>query len=159
MTTLLLSDRRDADCVRCCQSTARVRLVVRFRAWGLDAALAEGVSPDSSAPLSLRAHALISARTRNALSREIRQILGKANQPRSPFDPTVPICRRKVRNARAALDELAARLQGPGPVEARGIAQVRLLLTHSSSPLYSHPLADDLRDSIQAAIDGLQPRL
>lgn len=159
MTTLLLSDQPDADCVRCAGTSPRVRLEARLHAWSLDVALAAGVSPDSGAALSLRAHGLIGARCRARLSREITDILRRADQARSPFDPTVPLCRGKVRGAGAALEALADRLQSPDPVEARGIAQVRLLLTDSSSPLYSQPHADDLRDVVRTALDALEPRL
>ena len=157
MTTLLLSD--DCEFVRCCQSSPRVRLVARLRASELDAALAAGASPDSSAPLSLHAHALISAKNRRKLSQEILQILHKAEQPRSVFDPTVPICRRKVLNVRELVEELADRLQDRNPVATHGVANVRLLLRDGAGPLYEHPGADDLRYRLEAAIAALQPRL
>jgi hypothetical protein len=157
MTTLLLSD--DHNVVTCCQSSPRIRLVARLRASGLDAALAAGASPDSSAPLSLHAHALISAKHRRKLSDEILHILHKAQRPRSPFDPTVPICRRKILNARAALETITDHLQDPGPVATPGIAQIRLLLKDGSGPLYEHPFADDLREPLEAAIAALKPRL
>jgi hypothetical protein len=157
MTTLLVSDTRDS--VRCCHISPRVRLVARLRGLDLDVALAGGASPDSGAALSLRAHTLIGASTRIELSREIRRVLRRANQLRSPFDPTVPICRRKIRDATAAFDELSDRLQGSDPVDSRGVAQVRLLLRTGSGPLYSHPFADDLVPAIHAIIDALEPRL
>jgi hypothetical protein len=157
MTTLLLSD--DYNSVRCCQSSPRMRLAARLRAPYLDAALAAGASPDSSAPLSLRAHALVSAKDRRKLSRELLHILHKAEQSQSPFDPTVPICRRKILKARDLFRELADRLQDRDPVTTRGVAQVRVLLRDGSGPLYERPFADDLRDPLQAAIAALNPRL
>jgi len=157
MTTLLLSD--DCEFVRCCQSSPRVRLVARLRAPELDAALAAGASPDSSAPLSLHAHALISAKNRRKLSQEILQILHKAEQPRSVFDPTVPICRRKVLNVRELFEELADRLQDRNPVATHGVAKVQRLLRDGAGPLYEHPGADDLRSPLEAAIAALKPRL
>lgn len=157
MTTLLLSD--DCDFVRCCHISPRIRLVARLHATDLDAALAAGASPDSSAPLSLHAHALISAKNRRKLSQEILQILHKAERPRSPFDPTVPICRRKILNAREALEAITDRVQDAGPVATPGMAQVRRLLRDGSGPLYEHPFADDLRGPLEAAITALTPRL
>ena len=157
MTTLLLSD--DRNFVRCCQSSPRVRLVARLRASHLDAALVSGASLDSSAPLSLHAHGLISAKNRHKLSEEVREIVRKADQPRSVFDPTVPICRRKVLAVRELFEELADRLQDRDPVAPHGVANVRRLVREGAGPLYERPSEDDLQDFLEEAIGALQPRL
>jgi hypothetical protein len=157
MTTLLLSD--DRNFVRCCQSSPRIRLVARLRAAHLDAALARGASPDSSAPLSLHAHALIGVKNRRKLSGEILEILHKAEQPRSVFDPTVPICRGKVLAVRELFEEIVDRLEDREPVAAHGVANVRRLLREGAGPLYERPCADDLRSFLEEAIAALQPRL
>lgn len=158
MATLLLADRADTHYITCCRSGVRVRLLARLRAWQLDVALAAGASPDSSAALSLRARTLISSKTRRELARAIRHLLHRAERPHHPFDPTVWICRREILAASAALEELAERLREPGPVDVRGIAQVKLLLTDGSGPLYNRPHTRDLPRSLQAAIDALEPR-
>jgi hypothetical protein len=157
MTTLLLSD--DHNFVRCCHSNRRIRLVARLRASNLDAALATGASPDSSAPLSLHAHSLISAKNRRKLSEEILQILHRAEQPRSVFDPTVPICRSKVLDVRELFEALADRLQDRNPVTPDGVANVRRLLREGAGPLYERPSADDLKSFLEDAIVAPQPRL
>lgn len=157
MTTLLLSD--DRNFVRCCHSSRRTRLVARLRASNLDAALAKGASPDSSAPLSLHAHALISAKNRRKLSEEILEIVHRAELPRSVFDPTVPICRGKVLDARELFEELADRLQDRYPVTPDGVANVRRLLREGAGPLYERPSADDLRSLLETAIAALEPRV
>jgi hypothetical protein len=156
MTTLLLSDNRNF--VRCCRSSPRIRLVAWLRASELDAALARGVSPDSSAPLSVHAHGLISAKNRRKLSEEVREIVRKAEQPRSVFDPTVPICRLKVLAVRELFEELADRLQDRDPVAPHGVANVRRLLREGAGPLYERPSADDLWGFLEEAIVALQPR-
>jgi hypothetical protein len=50
------------------------------------------------------------------------------------------------------------RLAGPGPVDARGVAQLHLLLTDRTSPLLRHPHADDLEAALGAARDAVGPR-
>jgi hypothetical protein len=156
MATLLLTEQPDTRFVRFQRSRARERLCVRLGARQLDVALANGVSPDSSPALSLHAHALISATTRRELSRAIRNLLRAAERPHQPCDPRVPICRRKVLQAKNALEELADYLLADGPVDARGVAQVRLLLRDGSGPLFTRPQADDLRHSLRAAFEALE---
>jgi len=158
VATLLFNDERDTDCIRLCRSSAHMRLMTRLRASRLDAALANGASPDSSAALSLHAHTLISATTRRELSCSIHRVLRKAERPHHPYDSTAPVCRHKILQATIALEELADYLQGPDPVAVRGVAQVRLLLRDGSSPLYNHPRADDLHRSLQTALDALALR-
>lgn len=159
MSTLLLTEQPDTCYLRLQRSRARERLFARLGARRLDVALANGASPDSSPALSLHAHALIGATTRCKLSRAVRILPRKAERPHHPFDPTVPLCRHKVLDAHAALEELADRLLAPSPIDARGVAQLRLLLTDGSSPLYDHPQADDLRPSLEAALEALEPCL
>jgi hypothetical protein len=50
------------------------------------------------------------------------------------------------------------RLAGPGALDARGVAQLHLLLTDGSSPLLRHPHVDDLEAALGAARDALEPR-
>jgi hypothetical protein len=155
-TLILLNGQREASSVETCRIRVHKRVLTRFRAWQLDIVLASGGDPDSSAALSLRAHALISLTTRKELSRAIQRILRDAVRPHHPFDPAVPICRHKVLDAQADLEELADKLRRSGPVDARGVAQARLLLRDGSSPVYNDPRADDLRPPLQAAIDALE---
>ena len=96
MTTLLLSERRDASYLTCQRSRELERLLARLRAWTLDTALATGACPDSCAPLSLRAHKLVGQATRRQLAREIHRILREAERPVRPLDARIPICRRKI---------------------------------------------------------------
>jgi hypothetical protein len=159
MTTLLLTGQRDGSYVISQHSSAGERLLARVLTWRLDSALANGACPDSSAPLSLRAHRLISRTTRQGLSREIHRILRDAKRPPPPHDPRVPICGRKIIQAGPALEQLAAQLLYPGPVDARGVAHVKILLRDGSSPIYQRPQADDLQAAVHTAIDALEVRV
>jgi hypothetical protein len=158
MTTLLLTDQPDGSYVTPQHSVARAQLIAHLRAWRLDSALADGASPDASATLSLRAQRLIGQTTRRELALAIHHILHEAKRPTHPHT-RVPICRRKVAQSASALEQLADRLLSPGAVDARGVAQVRLLLRDGTGPLYSRPQADDLEQPVRATIKALELRL
>lgn len=138
------------------RSRTRTRLSAQLRSRELDRTLASGVSPDSSAVLSLRAHRLISARTRDALARSIRTLIADAERPLGPLAPSLPICRRKVLRSRESLKQLADRLMRHEPVDARGVAKVNLLLGHGRGPVYDGPAADDLTAAVQEALQALE---
>lgn len=157
MPTLLLTDERDTTRVISRPSRVRDSFVTRVRAWSLDKAIADGVCPDSTAALSLRAHRLISRATRLRLSRAIRSLVREAEHPPKRIHEAVPVCWPKVVRSSPTLAELADHLSGPCPVEARGVAQVQLLLRSGFSPIYSRPQVDDLEETLQAAIDALEP--
>lgn len=159
MTALVLTDRRNPGCVIVARSRATARVRARVCARQLDRALAQGISPDSSAGLSVRAHELIGSRARDTLAQAIRRVVQEATQPLRPTHFNVPICRSKVRHSRRTLERLADRLGSGEPVDARGVAQLRLLLSDGAGPLYDHPSADDLRPALErvsAALNVLQ---
>jgi hypothetical protein len=131
--------------------------VARLRAWSLDAALAQGACPDSSVVLSLRAHTLISDRTRRQLSRRLRQVVQLAERRSRPPHWAVPVCRREVIRVRAKVEALADRLISPDPVEATGVARVHMLVTDGSSPMYYRPRADQLEHALHDALEALEP--
>jgi hypothetical protein len=70
--------------------------------------------------------------------------------------PTVPLCRRKIVAAEGFIDQAADRLLAAGPVDARGVAQIHLLLTDARGPVYDHPLANDLQPALRAATEALE---
>ena len=158
MATLLLTEQPDGGYVTSHVSQTRLRMLVRMRAADLDAALARGASPDSSPTLSLRAHQLIGSTVRRRLSREIRSLLVRAGRPLHPMHSTVPICRDKIIDAREPLRELADRLITPGPVDARGIAQLKRLLRDGDGPVFRRPRDEDLEPALEAVSDALVVR-
>lgn len=156
MATLLLTDRRDPRCVISERSHPHSRLFARLRAWRLDRALAAGVSADSSTGLSLRAQELIGPAARGELARRIRSVIAQAKRPAAPRNFSVPICRRKVLAAEATLEAVADRLLADGPIDARGVAQVTLLLSDGTGPLYNRPGASDLKPVLRAALGAFE---
>jgi hypothetical protein len=158
---VLVSTPEDPRCVTARRSYAHTRLLIHLRSRQLDRELAAGACPDSSALLSLRARELISRKTRNRLAREILSIIKQARNPACvrALNTQICLCRRKVQHAALTLEELAAWLCSDHPVDARGLAQLRLLLIDGAGPLYHHPEADDLQPALAAAIEALTPDL
>lgn len=155
-TPLVLADERQPGGVIVKRARTTDRVCARARGFQLDRALAAGVSPDSSAMLSVRAHQLIGAPARSALALTIRRLIEDTDRRLQPTSLNVPICRRKVRNCKHALQDLAHRLVAAGPLDVRGLAQIRLLLSDGRGPLYNYPSADDLAPAIERAITALE---
>jgi hypothetical protein len=61
--------------------------------------------------------------------------------------------------SRASLYALADRLESREPVDACGVARVRLLLTGAVGPIYDRPVADDLEPALQQALQALELKL
>lgn len=156
MSTLLLTDRSNPSCVVSERSRALTRLTTRLRSRALDRALAAGVSPDSNAALSLRAHTLIGTAARARLAGTVRRLVEDARHPLQPGTPHAPLCRRKILRSARTLEEVARRLQGTDPVDVRGVAQIRLLLIGDSGALFDYPAADDLEPALQKALSALE---
>jgi hypothetical protein len=156
VATILLTEQADAHYVEPHTVRTRDRLRVRLWAWQLDRALARGARPDSSTLLSLHASRLIGHNARQGLARELRDLPGQASRPRSRLDPGIPICRRGVLRAVGLLEELAGRLEGPEPVDARAVAQVRTLLRSADSPLFAPNAGDDFLRALQTTLDALE---
>jgi hypothetical protein len=155
---LLLDERTDALVVRSARPWELVK--AGLCAQHLDQELARGASPDATGPLALRAQTLTRESFRRGLARCARQILAEAErpppvQPRRGRSPAVPVCRGRVRAAAAELAELIDRLQLPGPLPVRGVAQVSVLLGDGSGPLYHPGSQDDLRARLTEAAGAL----
>lgn len=131
----------------------RDRLRARWFHLELDRALAAGVSPDTEVALAVRANLLIGRSQREGLARSLHYLVRRSN--RRPSITKAPIRRRAVEAAADDLGQLATRLLTPSSVDARGVAQVRLLLTDIKSPIFSSDVAGALQSRIAAAIQAL----
>jgi hypothetical protein len=137
-------------------ATLRERLRSRLLVHKLDRELARGACPDASAELALRARALVRVSMRRTLAKSVESLLADAARPR-PSRRTVPVCCQRVREASAEFHDLIYRLLMPGPLPARGMAQVRILLTDGSGPLYHFGNREDLRARVHGAVEALEP--
>ena len=134
---------------------ARDRLIALWKSPKLDRALAKGVSPETSGALLLRARTLLGLRARRELSRALQRILRQAS--RAPWPSArMPVRRNEVMDASDDLNLLARRLLAPAPVDVRGVAQVRVLLSDGSGPLFWRRSADDLKGRVREAIEALE---
>ena len=137
----------------------RDRISARLHADRWDHELARGSAPESSAPLALHAHGLVSAATRRGLASSLTRILGDAAGPGVPdWNALGPRHHHAhVLPARAEIEVLIGLLLAPTPVSARGVALVRILLTDGGSPLYRRATDRDLMSEIRKATRALDP--
>jgi hypothetical protein len=136
----------------------RISRVAAFvRADAVDEALAAGVSPDAGPALSLRARILLRQPLRRRLARQLRDVIKRAERPRGLWDPTVPLAQGAINANRDEIAALARRLESTEPVDARGIAQLRLLLCKGASPLYSPATSDQLDEALERIGEALDP--
>jgi sarcosine oxidase gamma subunit len=132
------------------------RLAARALCNRLDNALAGGVSPDSSARMSLRARRLTGMGTRRALAQAARMLAERARSPRSLATPG-PCGREVVVGASDELEALSKRLEHSGPVSACGVARASELLAAVWGPAYRIGSSDQLRAELMAAMAALDP--
>jgi hypothetical protein len=135
----------------------RDRLVARVASRALDDQIAQGVEPDARPALTLRAQRLIGPQARTALARQLRRIVADAQQDRVGLQALVPARAGQVRDAADQLRLLADRLASRRPVTARGVAQVRLLLTDPGSPMYHRGAGEAVQALAIRALDELEP--
>src|SRR6188472_3777507 len=136
--------------------TAPRRLGTRLCGHELDRRLAAGEDYDCRGRLAERARFLTSAGTRERLAKSLREIVSAAVEvPRRSGG--VPLARAEVSAAEYELRLLASRLQAPAPVDARGVAEVQLLLTDGSGPLYNRRSETSLGVATDAAWRALAP--
>jgi len=132
------------------------RLIARLRAGALDRALAAGRSPEAAPAVALRAEHLTEAATRRNLARSLRELVRRAGGAPAPWSRVVPVARTRVLDASPELDRLANLLLAPGPVGAAGVAQVQLLITDGTGPLYNPAASEDLALAAERAIQALE---
>jgi hypothetical protein len=137
-----------------------LRLRVLSRRARLDRMLADGVDPQESHELALRATQLVSGRTRRALADSLDEVVRIADGDRRRRSASPALAIRDVRASTAALLGLARGLREDREVDVRGVALAQQLLTNGSGPLYVYGQDDELwhaaRDAT-TALDGNAP--
>jgi hypothetical protein len=144
-----------ADVVEPRRIRLRDRIAARLRANSLDAALAAGVPPERSAALALRARRLVEPRTAALFARALHRVLRDAWMPHG-LPARMPTRRGAVRDVGAEIDDLARRLVAPSPPAVRGIAQVGLLISDGTGPLYSSAAGEELLAAVRRARAALE---
>ena len=157
VTVVLLADSPSGRRVVARPARLRERLAAHWRAGSLERELARGAPPDSAAVLALRAQWLIGPAARATLARRLLRVLGETRRGRAWPAAKVRARRRAVAAAAQEMNLVAARLLAPGPVSARGVAQVRRLLSDGCGPLYFDGSGVDLRAALGRALAELEP--
>ena len=134
----------------------RERLVARLRTSALDAALIRGVPPESSVALALHAQHVAGPSQRQLLACSLRRIVAVAEAP-TLGRRAAPVNSEAVRRARAGIESLADRLASDKPVDIRGVAKVRALLSDGSGPLYRRGKASSLDRELVAVSSVIDP--
>lgn len=128
-------------------------LTGHWQAWRrrdeLDGLIIDGVEPNATGVLALRAHQLTERNHRCRLAAELRNIVAAVDGP-DPSRYAVDVCADEVRVARTLMLELAALLTTESGCP-RGVAIVRALLRDPVSPLYTPAPNDELWRRCRAA--------
>lgn len=157
MSTLLLTDQNNPSCVISERSRARTRLSTYVRSRALDRGSRNGrrrLFRMRAPPLTARPHAdrCHDSGWPGTYDQEADQ---RCSPPAASAHFPCAVLSTQDHPLRT-LERLAERLVSDEPVDARGIAQVRLLLIGDRGALYDHPGADDLDPALREAIQALE---
>jgi hypothetical protein len=123
------------------------RMRARAMAPGLDRQLAQGVSPDSSVLLAVRARKLVQPSESLRLAGALERIAAADRPDAAPL--RIPVNRHAVRRAGRELRLLADRLR-TGGVDVQTIARLRNLVSDGTGPLYAASSSQDLRAELSS---------
>ena len=103
-----------------------------------DQQIERGVTVAAGTPLAEHYVRLASRRERQDMAEALTVLLGDARRMPREGGATmrVPIRTAAVRQSAEVVEDVLARLLGPLPVHARGMARLRILLTDGRSPVY-----------------------
>jgi hypothetical protein len=136
--------------------TLALRLSTSLQRGRLNNLLADGADPSASGELELRAHLLCSPGSRERLARGLERIMRQASESAPRRRPLARVHRTAVKECAQDLEALVRRLRDGKPVDPRGVALTRRLLTDGTSPLY-HRAVQPLRYEIRSARFALDP--
>jgi hypothetical protein len=139
----------------------RPRLRLALSVWRhgteLDRALAAGEDPWASDALALRARALTRRRSRRRVADGMAGVLRSGRDGHPGFTAAVRPRSEDVLQAADLIGSIERRLRGPGPVTARGVALIRLLLIDGNGPLYRPDDEGALGSRLRSAAAALRP--
>lgn len=102
----------------------------------------------------MRAARLTSRRERDALAGDLARAVCGAHDATAWLALRDPLNRSNIIAAEAEIDEVIARLSGPRPVDARGVARLRRVLTDGHGPYYRFGRGD-LAGRLRAALTAM----
>jgi hypothetical protein len=121
--------------------TVEDRLIARMLGRSIDRELATGVVARITRAHAARVEQLTAPRTRAALASSLERLLECGEGPVSRFGIAAVPRREQVREATGVIRATANRLRSAEPLDARGIARLKTLLSDRTGPCYvpSHP--------------------
>jgi hypothetical protein len=124
-------------------------LLAHVRALWIDRELAQGVAPWRSPAHAARALQLTTGRRRRGLAAGLERLVEHAEQPASRFrhSGAVPPCREQVREALPVILAITSRLRDGAPLDARGVARLKDVITDGAGPCYKRSHRDALNDA------------
>ena len=134
--------------------TLRARLAARLMAGRLDRMVAVGVPAAPGSALAAHYARLASPGERQAVARALRRMVKDAVEPGPLMSSRIPLHVPNLTAAGELIDTIIVRLQSRGPVAARGLARLRVLLSDGSGPLFRYGRGD-LNGRLGAALAEL----
>ena len=114
-----------------------------------------GVPAPAGSALAAHAARLTSVAERHTIARALRRAVRDANDDTGATrSGRVPMHRANIASAEALIAQVALRLQVPHPVNARGMARLRQLLSDGTGPLYRYG-SGDLAGRLNTALAAL----
>lgn len=120
------------------------RVEARLMSYRLDVRLAKGEAPEDGVLLAVHAERIVQPAACLKLAEAIRRVLDAADGSRVPSRHEAPVRVASVPAAADGLRRVMARVAGRGPVRARGVALLRLLLSDGTGPLFQSHSAEQL---------------
>ncbi len=146
---------RTADGLELRPVRGRDRLWTRLRAGRLDEELARGLPAEGRWLRAVRASALAVSAYRAELAQQWESM--PARTARSGLMATASLQREALQEATGAISDLVTALRSPAPVDVRGIALARQLLTDGTGPLYQSRSPEHLAAAVATARRYLRP--
>jgi hypothetical protein len=135
-------------------ASALARLSALLVPWRYDRQLVAGATPTPGSPLAVHVERLTSDSERQKLTTTLRELLHEGHDAPAPFSSRIPVNQAAVASAAGHIDDIAARLSGPRPVRAHGVARLRMLLSNGVGPMY-----EEGRGDLAAALRGVLAEL
>ena len=118
------------------------RLKARLRAHQLDRQLAVGVPAPAGSALAVHQARLTSVAEREAVARTLRRAVTEVHAGGGPMSSRVGLHTTNIAAAEDLIDAITLRLHSPRPVNARGMARLRAVLSDGCGPMYRYGRGD-----------------
>jgi len=130
------------------------RLTARILADRFDRLIAVGVPAPVGSALAAHEARLESTAERETIARSLRTALADAGGPGILLSSRIPLHVPNITAAQDVIEAVTLRLHSPRPVNARGMARLRQILSDGTGPFYRHGRGD-LRGRLGAALAAL----